>query len=114
MLIDFYIFSFLVVLISLYNYSNKLAAPLEEFPRDEKSFRWYPAKTMRHAGLSSKQILPGYWGVKFILPILSIMIIQELGLELPFLMMPGIVSLKLFLLVMILKLHGYYMMQQLH
>jgi tight adherence protein C len=96
MLIDFYIFSFLVVLISLYNYSNKLAAPLEEFPSGEKSFRWYPAKTMRHAGLSSKQILPGYWGVKFILPILSIMIIQELRLELPVMMMPGIIFVLFF------------------
>jgi tight adherence protein C len=96
MLIDFYIFSFILILIALYSYSNKLAAPLEEFPSDQRSFSLYPAKTMRHAGLSSKQILPGYWCVKFILPILSIMIIQELGLALPFLMMPGIIFVLFF------------------
>lgn len=96
MLIDFLLFTFILILVALYNYTAALSKPVEEFPTDKKSFAFYPAKTMREAGLFARQILPGYWGVKFVLPILSIMIIEELALELPFFMRPALIGILFF------------------
>jgi pilus assembly protein TadC len=96
MFIDFLILSFALGLITLYTKSKRLSNSEEKIQTDKKPYSFYPAKTMRHAGLLESHILPGYWGVKLLLPILSILIIRELALELPFLMMFALFSVLFF------------------